>query len=402
MHTPDIDWEFPLSQPKKDWYNKNEYGKRVKRSGYLRDLRKEWQNLDCYQLGGDFRDWLKQQKRHEWDGRVVEDESEEIYAGDPLVSIGYGVGDQSDSRQETLDWFFQSEKYSAEFGHAESALRLEKMVQVLSDNARGLVQDNTSKNANPIRNYGDDLEYLRKKYYDTRFHWFPWPSIDAPGGAGEMGDVDMPDHGLFAHVGYHTYKTEDERREILDWVFHNDLPPVHSDAYMAEFDSPRSPVRLHKMANFLAAQARNCSRNRTKDYMAAVNAYKTDLGYLYGTYYVGHFGFDNISECPFIWPDLSFLPDKSTKKPTLSRPKDDRHPKPNTHLQLESASPNEVADSDKIVDGGIVGIEDEKKEIPVEVSAAKPAVQSSKKCKKCIVATAATILVVLTLVWLNK
>ena len=137
--------------------------------------------------------------------------------------------------------------------------------------------------------------------------WFEWPSTVAPPGPGKILPVRYPE-GLLSFVGYRVGKTkglpDDDRKDILDKVFHNKLPRVNSDSYMAEFGDPEQPARLEKMAHVLAAMARNYLRNDTRDYSMAIHHYKMDLDYLYDKYYVGKFGFDR--KPGFAWP--KYLP----------------------------------------------------------------------------------------------
>lgn len=157
------------------------------------------------------------------------------------------------------------------------------------------------------------------EWLDTASDWFEWPSTVAPLGANiDIIDIPSPKEGIFSFLGYHVGKAngvpDDDRKDILDWVFHNTLPRVNSVSYMEEFDKPESPMRLKKMANVLASLARNYSRNM-QDYSVAISHYVMDLDYLYDEYYVKKFGFDKKPEFP--WPDLSDLSvkSKSPKKP---------------------------------------------------------------------------------------
>ena len=137
--------------------------------------------------------------------------------------------------------------------------------------------------------------------------WFPWPSTLAPIGVDEMNNVVMHSEGMFSYLGYHVGKQgipDDDRHEILDWIFHNKLPRVNDDSYRAEFGEPESSMRLEKMANFLAAEVRNFTRKRTADYSQSVIHYKGDLDYLYHKYYVGRFGFDKDPNPDFVWPEF--------------------------------------------------------------------------------------------------
>ena len=135
---------------------------------------------------------------------------------------------------------------------------------------------------------------LSKKLSKER-GWFQWPSTEAPMGEGGMTAFWYED-GLFSYVGYHVGNTngkpDDVRQELLDCIFHNDLPQVNSDEYMQEFNAPKTSKRLNKMADFLSAEARNFKRNPAGDYSKAIADYERDLDYLYREYYVGVFGFD--------------------------------------------------------------------------------------------------------------
>lgn len=141
------------------------------------------------------------------------------------------------------------------------------------------------------------VERLRNQAENTGF--FEWPTTFAPIGAGKLNASGWPKDGLFSYVGYHAGNDgehPDVRRYILDCVFHNELPSVNSDEYMSEFGIPKSSQRLRKMANHLAATARNYKRNEHADYSQAIAGRESDLEYLYDKYYVGVFHFD--------WPQI--------------------------------------------------------------------------------------------------
>jgi len=124
---------------------------------------------------------------------------------------------------------------------------------------------------------------------------FPWPTTDAPGGAGQLEDkVDWPTEGLLGFVGYRVGRNgsaESERREILDAVYCEELPPVNSAEYMTEWGRPRTALRLQKLAESVAAFTRNAKRNRTVDLSQAVDDWDADLDYLRQEYYVGRYDF---------------------------------------------------------------------------------------------------------------
>ena len=124
--------------------------------------------------------------------------------------------------------------------------------------------------------------------------YFPWPSTEAPASQyGFQGDFFFYDKGLLQYVGYsvgHDGEPLHVRREILDCVFHNKLPNVNSLKYMQEWGHPKTPARLKKMANAIAAFTR-LSKNKSNDYGQAIDDWETDLDYLYKAYYVDKFNF---------------------------------------------------------------------------------------------------------------
>jgi len=154
------------------------------------------------------------------------------------------------------------------------------------------------------------IEQLRNKAEETGvFDWFKWPTTDAPKGDGTLNASGWYEKGLFSHVGYHVGKNGEHhkiRRRFLDCVFRYELPNVNSDEYMREFAIPQSPKRLHKMANFLVAMARNYKRNEHADYSQAIADYESDLEYLYDEYWVGVFHFDRhpSNAGRFDWPQI--------------------------------------------------------------------------------------------------
>ena len=128
--------------------------------------------------------------------------------------------------------------------------------------------------------------------------FFEWPFTDAPASThGFSGDKFFYKEGLLSYVGYHVGQQgvhESIRLQILDCVFHNELPNVDSPEYMDGWGSPETPDRLKKIAESLAAFARN-AKGKCGGYEKAISDWESDLNYLYHKYYVDHFKFD--------WPD---------------------------------------------------------------------------------------------------
>jgi hypothetical protein len=131
--------------------------------------------------------------------------------------------------------------------------------------------------------------------------FFEWPSTDAPASIyGFSGDQFFYQDGLLSYVGYRVGRNSRPlhiRRQILDCVFHNELPNVVSTEYMIEWGLPRTPARLRKLAESVAAFTRNAKRNTGYDYIDAIADWESDLEYLRNKYYDDEFG--------FVWPPLA-------------------------------------------------------------------------------------------------
>ena len=69
------------------------------------------------------------------------------------------------------------------------------------------------------------------------------------------------------------------------------LPPVVSPAYVAEWGAPESSMRLRKMAESIAAFARNLKRREKPEFEKAVSDWESDLRFLHRELYFGKFGF---------------------------------------------------------------------------------------------------------------
>lgn len=124
---------------------------------------------------------------------------------------------------------------------------------------------------------------------------FPWPSTDAPAGTGQL-ETGWPEKGLLSLLGYRVGVKglpQPERQEILDAVYREELPPVDSPEYMAEWGRPSTALRLQKLAESIAALTRNAKR-RSADTSNAVEDWEVDLDYLRREYYVGRYN--------FVWP----------------------------------------------------------------------------------------------------
>ena len=138
-------------------------------------------------------------------------------------------------------------------------------------------------------------EFVRR-IEDLLAQGFPWPTTEAPGGTGGL-QLESPSTGMLAFLGYHVGANglpEDERRAILASVYLEELPPVNSSNYMSDWGQPHTGGRLKKLAETLAALARNEKRKRAASSAIAVDEWEADLEYLRQNYYLGCYD--------FVWP----------------------------------------------------------------------------------------------------
>lgn len=108
-------------------------------------------------------------------------------------------------------------------------------------------------------------------------------------------DAFKYEEGVLRHYGYKVGMhglPENERWEILDSIFLNPLSNNVGDAsYLSEWGEPGSSRRLQKLAESIAAFARNTKRRRKGDFSKAIRDWETDLAYLERTHYRNRFSF---------------------------------------------------------------------------------------------------------------
>ena len=95
--------------------------------------------------------------------------------------------------------------------------------------------------------------------------------------------------GMLKFMGYGVGRkaalSADRRRAILAYVFMGRLPPVNDSHYMQEWGRPKSNRRLRKLANSLAAFARNARRKKSSSWNHAIANWEADLAHLKKRYY---------------------------------------------------------------------------------------------------------------------
>lgn len=125
--------------------------------------------------------------------------------------------------------------------------------------------------------------------------YFPWPSTDAPDGTGGSVAVEWQEIGMLGYLGYHVGTTSQltaaQRTRLLGHVFLMRLPPLNGVSYMQSWGSPDTGPRLRKIAEALAAFARNAKRRRNPNLAEAIRQWEADLSSLRRTHYVNRFDF---------------------------------------------------------------------------------------------------------------
>jgi hypothetical protein len=124
--------------------------------------------------------------------------------------------------------------------------------------------------------------------------WFKWPGTEAHAGDGSLTGAWL-EEGVLKFLGYQVGKTSDLstpfREAILARVFSGEVPLAFPRSYLAEWGAPVSAPRLKKMAECLAAFARNAKRRRDDRLDLAIADWQHDLQFLHDEYYVGRFRF---------------------------------------------------------------------------------------------------------------
>lgn len=126
---------------------------------------------------------------------------------------------------------------------------------------------------------------------------FSWPSTALAGERSRRGGSDFFDDlgdGMLKFFGYKAGNyglSGDDRQEILDSIFYQELPPIFHPDEMTSWGEPESPERLRRLARSLAFLARSQKLRQGVDNEEAISNWEDDLDYLYDNYYVDRFDF---------------------------------------------------------------------------------------------------------------
>lgn len=136
-------------------------------------------------------------------------------------------------------------------------------------------------------------DQIARELYGAR-EWFQWPTTDAPEGQRDV-EITFPvARGLLGFMGYQVgarAATASRRQGLLADIFQGDLPSINSQEYMEGWGAPSTGTRLSKIAESIAAFARNAQRRDNDGVNTAVGHWKEDLAFLRSQFYEGRFNF---------------------------------------------------------------------------------------------------------------
>ncbi|PMO64129.1 hypothetical protein BCT04_14555 [Vibrio breoganii] len=137
---------------------------------------------------------------------------------------------------------------------------------------------------------------------------FRWPSTVVTEADGNLPEGEWPKLGMLKAVGYSVGQSGlaiSIRAELLTNVYVQQLPHVTSQSYVDEWGAPESSRRLQKMAESLAAFARNAKR-KDADMSYAIRDWEHDLAWLKDQYYLKH-------KYTWSWPAVKNSDEVTTK-----------------------------------------------------------------------------------------
>jgi hypothetical protein len=165
-----------------------------------------------------------------------------------------------------------------------------------------------SSGKNPYDNNNILNEFTRDHpaFHFFRNSYIDWPNTDISityTNLNSQDTVDWLKKGILDEMGYKVgIKGVDDtnRRNILLKIYTCELPKYlynkFPESYLNEWGPPSSGNRLLKMANTIAALARNFKRKNDPSLRYAINDWETDLNWLKDTFYNGRYIFN--------WPSI--------------------------------------------------------------------------------------------------
>jgi hypothetical protein len=122
-------------------------------------------------------------------------------------------------------------------------------------------------------------------------HDWPWPLADIPPNPHNQGaEIDFEHNISGLKICGYTVGVQGmrkpERKRFLEHFFKNALPSAVSQVHGDDYGQPESGTRLKKMANVIAAHARNFAMNDAVVYRQAIQDWREDLQFLKDSYYM--------------------------------------------------------------------------------------------------------------------
>ena len=155
---------------------------------------------------------------------------------------------------------------------------------------------------------GESDDYTRKDFNNFIKHchfgadgYFKWPHTNTYPGPGIFNATkELLQIGVLAAMGYHVGSKGldvSSRHKILQNAYITAVPFVEIDN-MKEWNAPKTPWRLKKIAYCLATFAKNAKRrSNSKSYWQSIEDWEDDLAWLKRNFYTG------IYDSKFVWPD---------------------------------------------------------------------------------------------------
>ncbi|MFA0167856.1 hypothetical protein AB4565_06540 [Vibrio breoganii] len=183
-----------------------------------------------------------------------------------------------------------------------------------NSNADGVQNQSAESTQKPTDNSAKPSANVVKGVASSKKVVFHWPSTIAEGADGSLPESQWPQVGMLKAVGYTVGQNGlalSVRTKLLTNVYVQELPKVDSQSYVDEWGAPESSRRLKKMAETLAALARNAKRKEA-NMSYAIRDWEHDLAWLKAQYYLKH-------KYTWSWPAVKNS-DEATAKESSPKP----------------------------------------------------------------------------------
>ena len=126
-------------------------------------------------------------------------------------------------------------------------------------------------------------------------NYFKWPNTIITEIRKQLNNMPIDDdNGLLKFYGYSVGNNginHDDRKEILSFIFNEDIAKVNNSSYMDEWGNKKTAKRLKKMAYCIATFVKNAKRRINANMQNAINDWEKDLAYLKKEFYNNKYSF---------------------------------------------------------------------------------------------------------------